>query len=291
VRCVQVINFLTLHPTESFTLSELSQRLGINLGSAHRILKALSEAGYLTRHPRHRTYALGAALVAVGQAALERHRVVEAAQREMQVIAEDLEVQCVAVAVLGDVIQVLARAGRPRVGRRAARVGHRLPSLPTLGPHWAWVPDEQLEAWLAAEGVAKGQAAFLRKALKTARRRGYSIALNGPALNRLEDPMMALADDPQNRALQREVTKLSRELSHDELQLVRVVKGRSYPVAHIAAPVFDADGELSLVLVLVGLAKRITAAQIERDAERIRTGAMVVMQEIHGRPPDERSRC
>ena len=41
------LDFLAAHPTESFTLSELSRRLGINGASAHAVLTELTEAGYL----------------------------------------------------------------------------------------------------------------------------------------------------------------------------------------------------------------------------------------------------
>src|SRR3546814_4826507 len=71
-RIVRLINFFAAHPTESFTLSEVVDQLSISLGSAHRALRSLADARYLVRHPAHKTYSLGLALVAVGQAALER---------------------------------------------------------------------------------------------------------------------------------------------------------------------------------------------------------------------------
>ncbi|WP_372810629.1 helix-turn-helix domain-containing protein, partial [Litorivivens sp.] len=55
-RAIDVINFLAAHPTEAFTLTELAEQLALSHGSAHRVLNALTEARYLSRHPKHKTY-------------------------------------------------------------------------------------------------------------------------------------------------------------------------------------------------------------------------------------------
>src|SRR5207248_704067 len=65
-RVVAVLNFLTAHPDESFTLSELARRLGLNKATCHALLMTLTEAGYVLRHPTRMTYMLGPALVAAG---------------------------------------------------------------------------------------------------------------------------------------------------------------------------------------------------------------------------------
>src|ERR1039458_5209422 len=63
-RAVEVLNFLASHPGESFTLSELSRHLNLNMASGLSVLKALTDAGYVHRHDSHKTYSLGPALVA-----------------------------------------------------------------------------------------------------------------------------------------------------------------------------------------------------------------------------------
>ena len=54
-RAISVLNFLAAHPADPFTLSDLADRLDINVASAHALLGVLTDAGYLVRHPRLRT--------------------------------------------------------------------------------------------------------------------------------------------------------------------------------------------------------------------------------------------
>ncbi|MGE4341290.1 MAG: helix-turn-helix domain-containing protein, partial [Pigmentiphaga sp.] len=67
-RVVDIINFLATYPADSFSMSQISAHLGLSHGSAHRVLGTLTEAGYVSRHPRHKTYSLGLAMVMIGQA-------------------------------------------------------------------------------------------------------------------------------------------------------------------------------------------------------------------------------
>ena len=83
-RTADLLNFLAAHPDESLTYSELSRRLGVNLASTHNLLMALTECGYLTRDPKTRTYSLGAALVALGDAALRGNPIVDETRGEIR---------------------------------------------------------------------------------------------------------------------------------------------------------------------------------------------------------------
>jgi DNA-binding IclR family transcriptional regulator len=59
VRTIATLNFFAAHPGDVFTLSELSAALGVNMASLLAILQGLTDAGYVVRHARHKTYALG----------------------------------------------------------------------------------------------------------------------------------------------------------------------------------------------------------------------------------------
>ena len=80
-RSAAILNFLAANPSEGFTLSDLAERLGINVASMHALLGALTDAGYLARHPRLRTYTLGPSVVALGTAALETHPAIDLGAR------------------------------------------------------------------------------------------------------------------------------------------------------------------------------------------------------------------
>ena len=138
-RVIDVVNFLAAHPTEAFTLTEIASHVGLSNGSAHRLLTTLANAKFLTRHETHRTYTLGVAMVAIGQAAVERHRGIEIARREIARLAIELNLQCSANAVVEGEILVLVKEGTPQNHLGLTRVGERRPLLPPLGMcHIAW---------------------------------------------------------------------------------------------------------------------------------------------------------
>ena len=113
-RAIEILTFLAARPTESFTLTEIAEQLDLSLASCHASMKVLSDAGYVSRHPVHKSYELGPALVAVGHAALERHRAIDLARDEVRRLADDLGLEAIASVPIGDDLVVLARAGRSR---------------------------------------------------------------------------------------------------------------------------------------------------------------------------------
>jgi DNA-binding IclR family transcriptional regulator len=287
-RVIDVINFLAAHPTESFTLSEISDRLSISHGSAHRVLTTLTEARYLSRHPRRKTYSLGLALVAIGQAALERHRVVDVARREMARLAYELGVQCIAYAIVDDEMLHLAKEGTSQTPDGLARVGERRPFMPpgALG-HVAWASPDAVEAYLAKapKGVSAEMRAHLMTALDVIRRRGYAIAAIGPAWTALRQIIIDHADDYREEKYWSQMQALVGQLSKSEVQLLSLEDVGSARISYISAPVFSPSGEVVLELMLSGIPDILSAAEVERYAERLRAAAAVVTSEALGRMP------
>ena len=64
-----VLSLLSRHPDASFTLSEICQRLDLNVSTAHSLLNALTAAEFLVRQPTTKRYSLGPELVRIGAAA------------------------------------------------------------------------------------------------------------------------------------------------------------------------------------------------------------------------------
>ena len=100
-RAADLLNFLAAHPDEPLTYSELSSRLGINPASTHNLLMALTECGYLSRDPKSRTFSLGAALVAIGDAALRGNPIVDESRVEIPKLAKELDMGAVALVRAG----------------------------------------------------------------------------------------------------------------------------------------------------------------------------------------------
>jgi DNA-binding IclR family transcriptional regulator len=286
LRAIRVINLLAAHPARSFTLSELAQRLDINRASALRVLRQLTAAGFLERHPRHLTYSLGMTLVAIGQAAAVRHPAVRAAQREMESFADEFGVQCNAVVVDDAGSLVVAEAGHG-----ALTVGTRLPRMPAIGlVHWAFANAAERREFVASASLGARRTSFLDVALDTIRTRGFAIALRGPARDRMSELLAVLVERPDDPKALGAMRALWKDAEDGELQLIEFEPKRNYRVAHIAAPVFGADGEVLLEVVARRLPEGLSGRRIAELAERLRGACGVATRAVRGRVPERAAR-
>jgi DNA-binding IclR family transcriptional regulator len=247
-RAVAVLNFLAGHATEEFTLSDLASRLGINLSSAHSLLAVLTEAGYVVRHPRLRTYSLGPSLVALGGAALERHPAIDHAQEEARRLSKQLGLGVAVTALAGDDIVFLSRVGKHRPRDLGVHVGQRVPIVPPVGA--VFVAWHDPEPWLAK---AEDRAA-LEVVLDEVRSRGWAASLGNPPSTDYE---AAGALDPE----------------------------RTYDVVMIAAPVFGPAGDAIVSLTLLGFEPGLSAAEVTAYGERLRDAGLVATRRSGGRAP------
>ncbi len=248
-RTVAVLNFLAQHGPEEFTLSDLAARLDINLASAHSLLAVLTEAGYVARNKRLRTYSLGPVLVALGNAAMERHPAIEHAHREALQLSEELRLGVAVTTLAGDDIAFLERVGEHRPRDIGVQVGQRVPMVPPIGAVFAaW---HEPEAWLGRADDRSDMEALLADV----RSRGWAVALGNPPSTEYE----ALAGlNPR----------------------------RTYDVAMIAAPVFGPGGEAVVSITLLGMEPGLAARQVVALGERVRDAGLVATRRSGGRPPE-----
>lgn len=291
-RVIEVINFLTAHPTESFTLSELAEHLGLSNGSAHRVLSTLTAARYLARHPKHKTFSLGVALVAVGQAALEKHRGIDIARREMARLADELKAQCIAAVIVDDELLLLAKEGVPQTHDGLNRVGERRPFVPPLGlGHIAWAEKREVDAYLAKAQSTLNDTMrdYLQRTLGIIRQRGYAIAANGDALRALRQTATFSVQLQRDANYWSRMHELIGALSEKEIQLCNIADAGKEGISYISAPIFSPTGTVALELTLSGMSDHLSIEEIERYAERLRAAAAMVTSETHGRIPGARA--
>jgi flavin reductase (DIM6/NTAB) family NADH-FMN oxidoreductase RutF/DNA-binding IclR family transcriptional regulator len=106
-------------------------------------------------------------------------RTADLARPHMEALAEELDTECVAAAVVGDQMVLVARAGTLRSEILPTAVGQRIPFEPPLGTVFvAWAPDAARKAWLgrAERGGDPGSVATLEQTLADVRARGFSVA-------------------------------------------------------------------------------------------------------------------
>jgi DNA-binding IclR family transcriptional regulator len=285
-RVIEIINFLAAHPTESFTLGELTERLSISHGSAHRVLKILTEARYLSRHPKHKTYSLGLALVAIGQSALEKHPAMDVARGEMSRLADELEVQCVVTAIVDDEMLFLAREGVSQTRGGLIAVGERHLFIPPLGLGYvAWGKQEDVESYLDKVPMKEELSAYLIDSLSLIRERGYSMVAKGPVLSGVRQIVSDYVDNYRDEAYWSKMQSLFEQLSKNEIQLLSLEGMSAVSLNHISAPVFAPSGEVALELSITGIRDNLSVEDAKRYAERLCVAAATVTRETHGRAP------
>ena len=282
-RAVAVLNFLAAHPSDSFTLSDLAASLDINVASAHAVLAVLTDTGYVSRHSRLRTFTLGPSVVALGSAALERHAAIDVARDVARDLSDELGLEVAVTAVAGTDIVFLARAGERQARGIAVHVGQRVPLVPPLGSVFmAWAGEDHVASWLErSPDVRQAQAV-----LEAVWARGYSVALEDDARRGLGNALDRLADAPVDSELRSVVDELVGELGHSEYQVATLDRRRTYDLAMLAAPVFDAMGEAVLALTLLGFEPGLRADGVAAYGERLRDAGLVVTKRSNGRIPN-----
>lgn len=276
-RSVAVLNHLASNPYEQFTLSELSRELDLNKATAHALLATLVDAAYVIRDPSDKTYSLGPALIAVGNAARITNPAARLAERPMAELSEEFDLECVASAAIGDEIVILATSGTRRPLGINIQPGQRLPLVPPLGTVFvAWAGDDEIDRWLGNLGPDAPEEDLdrYRQALETVRARGYSVGLGGDEQQRLVESLQ----DPAGR-------RRRPSAPGEEYALVELAETANYRVNHIGSPVFDQRGEVVLALFLIGFQGQIPAREVPRYADRLREAAAEVTTALHGRPP------
>jgi DNA-binding IclR family transcriptional regulator len=291
-RVIDVLNFLAAHPTESFTLAEIARHVGLSNGSAHRVLTTMAGAHFLSRNEKHRTYSLGMAMVAIGQAAVEKHRGIEIARREIARLAVELNVQCSANTVVDDEILVLVKEGAPQSQSQLGltRVGERRPLVPPMGIcHVAWSGEEIIQPYAGKAAAHMSEAARTRllAAFPLVRQRGYAIAANGPTTSHSRQAMFLPVDQTRDAAYWASVFELVGHLSPNEIQLFDIGDAGADGISTISAPVFSPSGKVSFQLVMSGLPSDLSVQKIERYAKRLCATAALITSETHGRRPND----
>ena len=278
-RSIAVLNFLAGRPDERFTLSEIARSTDLNKATLHAILGALTESGFVLREEERKTYGLGPALVALGGAAVEANPAVQLSLPHMEVLSNELGLDCVASTAIEDQIVILARTSSRRPFGINVEPGQRLPLAPPLGTVFvAWSSQSDIDRWLAQVGPSASKADIqrYRQAVETVRARGYSLGLGGEPVPRSER---------ETKGRPRTLEDNVRSIRVDEYALIELDHSPTYQLNHIGAPVFSATGGVSLALFLIGFQGDIAAGEVPRYAERLRYACAAITEKIGGREP------
>lgn len=267
-RALDIISYLTEHAHDAFTMAQLTRALRLNQGSAHAVLSALVEDGFLVRHRVHKTYRLGPALVSVGEAAALANPVIGVAREELRRLADELGLEALASMRTGADLRVVLRVGRHSSSGPARRVGQRYPLVPPLGAVLvAWSSPEVRDAWVSL-GAPDDD---LEGLLDRVRAAGCHIGSGAQARGELAAAAGELASAP------RDEERAARVLAHAKrVASAGDADGPDGDVAAIAAPVLGPDGYAVLECVVHGFRAPLTGAEVDTIARALRDACTVI---------------
>ncbi len=214
---------------------------------------------------------------------LEHLRLLDCSRPEMERIAAELDLECLAVTRIRDEIVILGSAGEPRRPTSASRIGQRSPFVAPLGALFVAPEDDAaLHRWLAPPDATTArtdtQEEQYRSMVARAHERGWSVVLSSTGQTALEAAvgrLTAAATQAEYEAVRLAALNVGADAYEPELE-----EGREYAVSHLSAPVRNPDGDTALVLSLYGLPRPCGATRIAAFRDRLLVAASVVERSV-----------
>ena len=159
-RALEILELLGDRPEELLGLSDIARALTLNKASCYATLTLLADRGYLIRHA-DKTYSLGPAILPLANSFLRDQDTVQHARAEMTALSRDLNLDCIASAVIDDDMVILARTASQESFGVSVRLGSRFALVPPMGTVFlAWAGQDRVRRWLA--GLPPGISASAR---------------------------------------------------------------------------------------------------------------------------------
>ena len=288
LRACDVLEHLSRHFDEAFSVSDLARRVDMPRATCHSVLLALAERGWVVRSESDRRYSIGPGCIAIGDAARSARSVVA----DIAPIAEKLArttKSCVAILMRHQdevsVAEVFDHG--PAFGMRA-RAGEAIPLVPPFGAVFvAWEDETGVSRWLGriAAELGKREVRRYRMALAAASRRGYSVTVATPVSPALTNLLENLLTGPVPAQRLRQRDQLIRELAKSEYLRTDVDARRPVRMSQMSAPVFDRDGRVASALMLLGPDHEISAVELDALGARLLKAAHAATSRLGGRSP------
>jgi len=252
-----ILNFIADHPGQAFALTELVRALKLSRATCHALLTGLVDVGYLYR-TSDKTYVLGPALAAIGRVAADHFSPLQVAKPEMRALADEFDIVCAAYFLEGEEIHLRDRAASLSHVAYPVPLGTRMPLRSAQATAFlAWTPHEA-EAWLKQAEPKPGPESVtaMQEGMAFGREHGFVVLVRNP-----RRPFNLMTTEELNTA------------RTDEIPVVPIGEIESstvYAVGALMAPVFDARGKVSFVLVMAGFHTAMSGTQVMAAGERLR---------------------
>lgn len=287
-RIRQIIDLMASNPRDSFHLAQIARHLGISKAGCHPMVTALTEAGWLIRHPTRKTYRLGPALVTIGRAA-EAVSPTEYALPALQQLARDTGCPCIALLPSGPdvVISEIVNPSGPANDWLGLKRGHRTKIVAPLGPAlFLNASDGDIEEWLGKSFVRDRDEArkLFLPALRASSKRGYTVEMRLPTHETYILTQRLLAENRSDMAdLLRSMMRAATDQLHSYEYLVGDIEDdKLYRLISIDAPVYGRTGEVEMILAVTDFPTAISGKEVKRIGDLIRNVAERTTAEIVG---------
>jgi DNA-binding IclR family transcriptional regulator len=219
------------------------------------MLAGLVEANYLYR-TSDKSYVLGAGLARIAFVAQKHLEPLQVAKSEMRTLADELDAICSAVyADRGEAVVRDQASSVSHIGW-STRMGQRHPIAPPFGGIFlAWAKPAEVERWLARapEVLSEDDRKAYIASLDFPRRYGFAVGLRREMIR----------DEAHAEWLALKADKTDYTASD-------IDPDATYNLGFVAAPVFDAEGNVYFLLSLTGFVDPMTGAQVEKIGQKLR---------------------
>ena len=232
---------------ERLRFSDVVRELELTQATAHAILKTLSDRGWVTRDPVTKMFALGPALAVVAARTASVRSQVHAATAVAAQLAAEFDYAASVVERIDDSLVITAFEGDFE-----SDAGDRIPYTPPFGVAFAaWDSAEEQQAWIdRGASTDRALARRLGEVLAQTRDRGFDIDWTTPALTQAARVVSTLPSDGLPPQVRQIMDRLLVEFTTIGVLSGEDPPGRARPVATIAAPVFDANGRVTLIVAV-----------------------------------------
>jgi len=246
-RVVDVVELLSQPRNRRMRFSDIADELGQTQGTAHAILKTLSDRGWVTRDPTTKSFELGPMLSLIAASLNTARPLAHVAREAARRLSRTLDMPVSVVEVAGDELLITAFES-PADNSLQEAVTDRIPYLPPFGVAFAaWDTTEAQRDWIARGGAGDTDLERrLHAVLARTRDRGYDVDWMTPALAQIAHALGAISVDTLPAGLRPIIDQLRVELASgivdDEFT------GGDRTVATISAPALDDAGHTRLIL-------------------------------------------
>jgi len=213
-------------------------------------------------------------------------RLVDQARPQMERLAAELDVECMASAVVGDELVIVGNARRPEDSAVTSRVGQRMPFVaPLAAPLVAWASEEDATAWInRVPAIGAKEKSTYARMLDVVRTRGWSIALASERQIALEAAVGKMSVEAPTEAELDAVRRAAMGIP-DGYEPAELGNG-DLRVRHVSAPVFGPEGRALLMLSLYRLPHAVRASDVQVYAHRLCAVAETLTTAFGGARPD-----